>query len=124
MYPPRAPDDEPRPTDRPRTWAGLAVVTALAAAVPFALWAAAKPTAGALAVCGVLALVAAGRAATDHDDAAADGSDAAADGSDAAPRGSGRAPDSRDTDAGTTRHEATGRDASEVRTAAAPARPR
>ncbi len=117
MYPPRAPDDEPRPTDRPRTWAGLAVVTALAATVPFALWAAADPTAGALAVCGVLALVAARRAATDHDDAAADGSDAA-------PHGSGRAPDSRDTGAGATCHEATGRDASEVRTAAAPVRPR
>jgi hypothetical protein len=115
MYPPRAPDDEPRPTNRPRTWAGLAVVTALAATVPFALWAAAEPTAGALAVCGVLVLVAAGRATMDHDDAAADGSDAAP---------PGRAPDSKDTDAGATRHEATGRDASEVRTAAAPARPR
>jgi hypothetical protein len=117
MYPPRAPDDEPRPTDRPRTWGGLAVVTVLAATVPFALWAAADPTAGAFAVCGVLALVAAGRAATDHDDAVADGSDAA-------PRGSDRAPDSGDTDAGMTRPEATGRGASDVRTAAAPARPR
>jgi hypothetical protein len=100
-----------------RTWRGLAIVTTLAAAVSFALWAPADSTTGALGVCGVLALIAAGRVVTDHDDAATDGPNAA-------PRRPSRAPDSRDTDIGTTHHEATGRDASEVRTAAAPARPR
>jgi hypothetical protein len=118
MYPPRAPDDEPRPTDRPRTWGGLIVVTALAAAAPFALWAATNLTAGALVVCGVIALVAAGRAATDHDE------DAATDGPDATPRGSTGAFGPTETDAGTSHHESAGPDASEVRTAAAPARPR
>jgi hypothetical protein len=56
MYPPRVPDDEYRPTERTRTWGGLAAATVMPVAILVAIWIASNPLAGAV-VLGTVALI-------------------------------------------------------------------
>ena len=59
MYPPRTPDDARDPNTQPRTWGGLVLATALVAAVPVALLAAAESPAAVVGLCGVVVVTAA-----------------------------------------------------------------